>query len=216
MLARPDGRDHPRPWNKGLLVGQKKPLQPKHVWSIRVRLEIARMWRDLALFNLAIDSKLRACDLVTLRIDEVASGAKVRDRATVVQKKTSRPVQFEITEQTRTSLEVWLRILRTTGSRYLFPSRLHGRPHLSTRQYARLVHRWVESIGLESVSYGTHSMRRTSVEDVSAITQSNRRSFDGLCTSPRRPPVSPGFGGFRYRPVPATARLASIARRRRG
>jgi integrase len=106
MLARPDGRDHPRPWNKGLLVGQKKPLQPKHVWSIRVRLEIARMWRDLALFNLAIDSKLRACDLVKLRIDEVSSGATVRDRATVVQKKTSRPVQFEITEQTRTSLEV--------------------------------------------------------------------------------------------------------------
>ena len=98
-----------------VLVGQKKPLQPKHVWSIRVRLEIARMWRDLVRFNLAIDSKLRACDLVKLRIDEVSSGAKVRDRAKVVQKKTSRPVQFEITEQRRTSLEVWLRILRTTG-----------------------------------------------------------------------------------------------------
>ena len=127
MLVRPDGQDHPRPWNKGLLVGQKKPLQPKHVWSIRVRLEIARMWRDLALFNLAIDSKLRAGDLVKLRIDEVCPGAKVRDRAIIVQKKTGRPVQFEITEQTRTSLEIWLRMLRTTGSRYLFPSRLHGR-----------------------------------------------------------------------------------------
>jgi len=136
MLARPDGRDHPQPWNKGLLVGQKKPLQPKHVWSIRVRLEIARMWRDLALFNLAIDSKLRACDLVKLRVDEVCLGAKIRDRATIVQKKTGRPVQFEITEQTRTSLEIWLRMLRTTGSRYLFPSRLHARPHLSTRQWA--------------------------------------------------------------------------------
>jgi len=101
MLVRFVGRDHPRPWNKGLLVGQKKPLQPKHVWSIRVRLEIAHMWRDLALFNLAIDSKLRACDLVKLRIDEVSSGATVRDRATVVQKKTGRPVHFEITEQTR-------------------------------------------------------------------------------------------------------------------
>jgi integrase len=136
MLVRFVGRDHPRPWNKGLLVGQKKPLQPKHVWSIRVRLEIARMWRDLALFNLAIDSKLRACDLVKLRIDEVCSGAMVRDRATVVQKKTGRPVQFEITEQTRASLEVWLRTLRATGTRYLFPSRLHARPHLPTRQYA--------------------------------------------------------------------------------
>jgi hypothetical protein len=94
MLVRFIGRDRPRPGNKGLLVGQKKPLQPKHVWSIRVRLEIARMWRDLALFNLAIDSKLRACDLVKLRIDEVCSGSMVRDRATVVQKKTGRPVQF--------------------------------------------------------------------------------------------------------------------------
>src|SRR4030095_10612075 len=85
MHARLVGPDHPRPGNKGFLVGQKKPLQPKHVWSIRVRLEIARMWRDLALFNLAIDSKLRACDLVKLRIDEVCSGSMVRDRATVVQ-----------------------------------------------------------------------------------------------------------------------------------
>jgi len=124
------------------------------------------MWRDLALFNLAIDSKLRACDLVKLRIDEVCSGSMVRDRATVVQKKTGRPVQFEITEQTRASLEVWLRILRATGSRYLFPSRLHARPHLSTRQYSRLVHRWVDSIGLKSIFYGTHSMRRTKVTQI--------------------------------------------------
>src|SRR5258708_35367775 len=139
MLARPDGRDHTRPWNKGLLVGQKKPLQPKHVWSIRVRLEIACMWRDLALFNLAIDSKLRACDLVKLRIDEVSSGAMVRDRATVIQKKTGRPVQFEITEQTRASLEAWFLILRATGSRQLSPCHLHKRPHLSTAQHSRLL-----------------------------------------------------------------------------
>ena len=166
MLVRPVGLYHSRPWNKGLLVGQKKPLQPKHVWSIRVRLEIARMWRDLALFNLAIDSKLRACDLVKLRVDEVCSGARIRDRATVVQKKTGRPVQFEITDQTKASLEVWLRTLRATGTRYLFPSRLHARPHLSTRQYARLVHRWVDSIGLETIFYGTHSMRRTKVTQI--------------------------------------------------
>ena len=123
------------------------------------------MWRDLALFNLAVDSKLRACDLVKLRIDEVCSGAMVRDRATVVQKKTGRPV-FEITEQTRASLEVWLRMLRAPGSRHLFPSRLHTRPHLSTRQYGRLVHRWVGSIGLKSIFYGTHSMRRTKVTQI--------------------------------------------------
>jgi len=166
MLVRPVGKNQPLPWNKGLLVGQKKPLQPKHVWSIRVRLEVAHMWRDLALFNLAIDSKLRACDLVKLRIDEICSGAGVRDRATVVQKKTGRPVQFEITEQTTASLEVWLRVIRTTGSRYLFPSRLHARPHLSIRQYSRLVHRWVDSIGLESAFYGTHSMRRTKAAQI--------------------------------------------------
>jgi hypothetical protein len=133
-----------RPWNKGLLIGQKKPLEPKHVWSIRVRLEIARSRRDLATFNLAIDSKLRACD----------------------QKKTGRPVQFEITEQSRSSVEAWLPMLRTTGSRYLFPSRLHASPHISTRQYTRLVHRWVESIGLESALYGTHSMRRTKAAQI--------------------------------------------------
>ena len=146
------------PWNKGLLVGQKKALEPKHVWSIRVRLEIAKSRRDLAIFNLAIDSKLRACDLVKLRLDDICLGANVRRRATIVQKKTGRPVQFEITEQSKNSIEAWLPLLRATGSRYLFPSRLRVSPHISTRQYARLVHRWVESIGLESASYGTHSI----------------------------------------------------------
>src|SRR5580692_12236642 len=104
MLVRPVGRGQ-RPWNKGLLIGQKKPLQPRHVWSIRVRLEIARSKRDLAIFNLAIDSKLRACDLVKLRLDDVCSGTSVRRRATIVQKKTGRPVQFEISGQARTSVE---------------------------------------------------------------------------------------------------------------
>ena len=109
-----------RPWNKGLLIGQKKPLEPKHVWSIRVRLEIAGSKRDLAIFNLAIDSKLRACDLVKLRLDDICSGVEVRHRATIVQKKTGRPVQFEISEQSRNSVEAWLPMLRTTGSRFLF------------------------------------------------------------------------------------------------
>ena len=104
MPARPVDRCR-RPWNKGLLIGQKKPLEPKHVWSIRVRLEIARLMRDLAIFNLAIDSKLRACDLVKLRLDDICSGENVRRRATIVQKKTGRPVQFEITEQSRSAVE---------------------------------------------------------------------------------------------------------------
>src|SRR5665647_1198432 len=155
-----------RLWNKGLLVGQKKPLEPKHVWSIRVRLELAKSKRDLAIFNMAIDSKLRACDLVKLRLDDVYSGKKVRNRATIVQKKTGRPVQFEITEQSRNSVEACLPMLRATGSRFLFPSRLHASLHISTPQYARLVHRWVESIGLESALYGTHSMRRTKAAQI--------------------------------------------------
>lgn len=113
------------------------------------------------IFNLAIDSKLRACDLVKLRLDDVCLGMKVRNRATIVQKKTGRPVQFEITEQSRISVEACLPKLRSTGSRFLFPSRLHESLHISTRQYARLVHYWVQSIGLDANMYGTHSMRHT-------------------------------------------------------
>src|SRR4029453_535564 len=103
---------------------------------------------------------------VKLRLDDICSGAKVRQRATIVQKKTGRPVQFDISEQSRNSVEAWLPMLRTIGSRYLFPSRLHASPHISTRQYGRLVHRWVQSIGLESASYGTHSMRRTKAAQI--------------------------------------------------
>jgi site-specific recombinase XerC len=149
-----------------ILVGQKKPLEPKHVWSIRVRLELALSKRDLAIFNLTIDSKLRACDLVKVRLDDVCSGNKVRHRAAIVQKKTNRPVQFEITEQSRVSIDAWLPTLRASDSRYLFPSRLHASPHISTRQYSRLVHRWVKSIGLEVAFYGTHSMRRTKAAQI--------------------------------------------------
>ena len=165
MSAPPINRGR-RPWNTGLLIGQKKPLEPKHVWSIRVRLEIAQSRRDLAIFNLAIDSKLRACDLVKLRVDDICSGTNVRPRATIVQKKTGRPVQFEITEQSKSSVEALLPTLRATGSKYLFPSRLHASPHISIRQYSRLVHCWVESIGLESSNYGTHSMRRTKAAQI--------------------------------------------------
>jgi len=116
---------------------------------------------DLAMFNLAIDSKLRGCDLVRLKIDDVSASEAVRDRATVIQKKTGRPVQFEITEQTSAAVRQWLAALDAREGRYLFPSRLRGKPHLSTRQYARIVHRWAERAGLDSSAYGTHSLRRT-------------------------------------------------------
>ncbi len=149
------------PWNKGGLIGQKRPLKPKDVWTIRVRLQLEGRRRDLAMFNLAIDSKLRGCDLVRLTIDDVFAGGRVRDRATVIQKKTSRPVQFEITEQTRTALGEWVADRGTDRGRYLLPSRFRKQPHLSTRQYARIVHRWVERAGLDTSAYGTHSLRRT-------------------------------------------------------
>jgi len=122
--------------------------------------------RDLALFNLALDSKLRACDLVRLRVDDVFTGSVVRDRATIVQKKTGRPVQFEITEQTRSSIEKFLPRLRAAGAVHLFPSRSRSSPYLSTRQYARIVHGWVAAIGLDPLAYGTHSMRRTKATQI--------------------------------------------------
>jgi integrase len=141
-------------------------LKPKEVWAIRVRLQLERRWRDLALFNLAIDSKLRGCDLVRLRVNDVCVSGQVRDRATIIQRKTGRPVQFEITEQTRTAIRDWLADDALLGRRFLFPSRLRSQPHISTRQYARIVHRWVERAGLDSSAYGTHSMRRTKAAQI--------------------------------------------------
>jgi integrase len=154
------------PWNKGRLTGQKRPLKPKDVWTIRVRLQLDGQKRDLALFNLAIDSKLRGCDLVRLQVNDVCAGGRVRDRATVIQKKTGRPVQFEITEQTRASIQDWLPSVDARNGQYLFPSRFRAQPHLSTRQYARIVHAWVESAGLDGSAYGTHSMRRTKAAQI--------------------------------------------------
>ena len=155
-----------QPWNKGRMVGQKRPLRPKEFWAIRARLELGRSKRDLALFNLAIDSKLRACDLVALKPEDVCLGGHVRERTSIVQKKTGRPVQFELTEQTRKALEAWLEIRRAPLGGYLFPSRFRNSPHLSTRQYARIVRRWVQSIGLDSGAYGTHTMRRTKAAQI--------------------------------------------------
>lgn len=153
-------------WNKGRIVGQKRPLLPKHVWAIRVRLEIAENHRDLALFNLAIDSKLRGCDLVKLKVADVFAAGQVKERASIVQSKTQKPVSFEITEGTRKSLFRWMEEPLMIGSEFLWPGRFHERLHISTRQYARLVRGWVKSIGLEPSAYGTHSMRRTKVAQI--------------------------------------------------
>ena len=149
------------PWNKGKLVGQKAPLKLREIWAIRVRLQLNHRVRDLALFNLAIDSKLRACDLLGLHVADVAHGDKIGRRAIVMQRKTRRPVQFEITEMTRESVQAWIEQKQLRFEDFLFPSRLHASPHLSIRQYARIVHGWVDEIGLDGGLYGTHTMRRT-------------------------------------------------------
>jgi integrase len=152
---------HRVPWNKGKLVGQKAPLRLKEIWAIRIRLQLGERARELALFNLAVDSKLRSCDLVRLRVRDVTHGERMATRAIVMQQKTQRPVQFEITEQTREAASAWIRQAGLRGEDFLFPSRLRASLHLSTRQYARIVRSWVREIGLDPAGYGTHTMRRT-------------------------------------------------------
>lgn len=150
-------------WNKGRLIGQKSPLKPQQVWAIRVRLQIADHKRDLALFNLAIDCKLRGCDLVSLRVADIMNGDEIRCRAKVIQSKTGSPVQFEITKQTRDALQDWIKFKNLDVYDWLFPSRKAPEKHVTTRQYGRIVKRWVQSIGLPKSTYATHSLRRTKV-----------------------------------------------------
>lgn len=148
-------------WNAGKSIGTKRPLTQKQIWEIRFFLDREARLRDRALFDLAIDSKLRGCDLVKIKIGDVVAGSDIRTRAIVVQQKTGRPVQFELTADVRTSLLTW--IDRRGGSLpdYLFPSRIdHAKP-MSTRQYARLVDEWVTAMGLRKSEYGTLSLRRT-------------------------------------------------------
>src|SRR5208283_940044 len=161
MSISPDKPRTPYSWNKGKLVGQKTPLKLKEIWAIRIRLQLSNRIRDLALFNLAIDSKLRGCDLVSLRVLDVHQAGHVLPRTSILQKKTQRPVQFELTEPTRASIDAWIASADLRATDYLFPSQVTESPHLSTRQYARIVASWVTSIGLNPVSYGTHTLRRT-------------------------------------------------------
>jgi integrase len=150
-----------RAWNAGRIVGAKRALKPRQVWAIRFWLDHERRLRDRALFDLAIDSKLRGCDVVKVRIGDIVCGGRVRTRAIVVQQKTGRPVQFELLEAARTSILAWLEQRGGTLDDYAFPSRIDHTTHMSTRQYARLVDEWVTGIGLDPEDYGTHSLRRT-------------------------------------------------------
>jgi integrase len=162
------------PWNKGKLIGQKPPLKLQEIWAIRIRLQLAHRLRDLALFNLAIDSKLRACDLVRLKIGDIAPTGQVASRAKILQRKTGHPVQFEITARTRDALRAWIGRSELGQNQPLFPSRQNGSCHLSTRQYSRLVKSWVAMIGLDPAGYGTHSMRRTKATLIYRQTQNLR------------------------------------------
>jgi len=148
-------------WNAGRNLGAKRPLKPKEIWAIRFMLDLARKLRDRALFDLAIDSKLRGCDLVKVKIGDLVSGGRVRNRAIVIQQKTKRPVQFELLEPARTTILAWLERRCGGLDDFAFPSRSDRSDHLSTRQYARLVDEWVTGIGLRREDYGTHSLRRT-------------------------------------------------------
>jgi integrase len=150
-----------RTWNKGKLIGPKPPLQPKHVWAIRTQLQLGERIHDLALFNLAIDSKLRGCDVVSLRVEDVAPHGYTVDRATVRQKKTGRPVKFEITEHTRRATNDYIEAYNKKPGQYLFTGRRGPDRSLTTRQYARLVSVWISGIGLDAALFGTHSLRRT-------------------------------------------------------
>ena len=149
------------PWNKGKLIGAKSPLRPKHVWSIRTKLQIGGRTRDLAMFNLAIDSKLRGCDVVALKVEDIAPHGHAVDQATVRQKKTGQPVRFEVTEHTREAVDDYIRATGKKSGEFLFSGRRSLGPCMTTRQHARLVAEWVGSIGLDTRLFGTHSLRRT-------------------------------------------------------
>jgi integrase len=149
------------PWNKGKLIGPKPPLRPKHVWSIRTRLQVEGRTRDLAMFNLAIDSKLRGCDVVAIKVEDVAPHGYAADRATVRQRKTGRPVRFELTEQTRQAIDDYIRLAGKKVGEFLFVGRRGQGNCMTTRQYARLVSEWMSSIRLDPLLFGTHSLRRT-------------------------------------------------------
>lgn len=163
-MAQPDlFRPRTKPWNAHRLIGPKPPLKPKHIWAIRQQLKNGKRLRDLALFNCAIDTKLRGCDLVKLRVSDIAQGGVVRQRAAIIQQKTGRPVPFELTEPTREALAAWLATRGRRPDDWLFPSRSQRGGHITTRQYARLLDYWIELIDLDPNVYGTHSLRRTKV-----------------------------------------------------
>jgi len=149
------------PWNKGKFVGAKPPLRPKHVWSIRAKLQMSGRTRDLAMFNPAIDCKLRGCDVVSLKVEDVAPHGHAVERGTVRQKKTGQPVRFEMTEQTREAVDNHITAANKKPGQFLFGGRRGQNLPITMRQYSRLVGQWIASIGLDPSFFGTHSLHRT-------------------------------------------------------
>src|ERR1700722_9660686 len=154
-------RAHASAVEQGKADRGKAALRPKHVWSIRTKLQIEGRARDLAMFNLAIDSKLRGCDVVGIRVEDVAAGGYTADRATGRQKKTGRPVRFELSEQTRQAVDDYLKAGNKRPGEFLFTGRRGPGNCMTTRQYARLVSEWIGGVGLDPRLFGTHSLRRT-------------------------------------------------------
>jgi integrase len=180
------------PWNKGRLTGAKPPLRPKHVWAIRTKLQIEGRVRDLAMFNLAIDSKLRGCDVVAIRVEDIAASGYTGDRATIRQKKTGRPVRFELSEQTRQAIDDYLKASNKRPGEFLFTGRRGPQTYMTTRQYARLVSEWIGSAGLDARLFGTHSLRRTKATLIPANRKSQGRSASAWTYQDRKHGEIPG------------------------
>jgi hypothetical protein len=200
---------HREPWNKGKIVGQKAPFKVKDISALRVRLHMESRVRELALFNLGIDSKLRGCNLVSLKVRDVCHGNQVASRAVVMQRKTQRPVQFEITQVTRDSVQKWIKQAELTSEDFLFPSRIHDSPHRGTRQYARILESWVGELGLDPADYGTHSMRRTKALSRTTASASIQPCSARLASNSASPRSSRGPTG----PKPMARPNASSSRR---
>ena len=182
-------------WNKGKLTGAKAPLTPKHIWSIRSKLQLEGRTRDLAMFNLAIDSKLRGCDVVALKVEDIAPNGYSVDRATIRQKKTGQPVRFELSEHTRQGVDDYLRGAGKKPGQFLFTGRRDSRRGMRTRQYARLVSKWVAGIGLDPHLFGTHSLRRTKATLIYRRTGSLRAP--NFCLDTRKSKAPSGTWGLR-------------------
>ena len=166
---------HREPWNKDKIVDQKAPVKRKDTWALRDRLQMEKRVRELAFFNLGIDSKLRGCDLVGLKARDVRHGEQLATRAIVRQHQTQRPVQYEINQATRDALQAWIKQAGLKPEDVLFPSRLHELPHLGTRQHARILGPWVDELGLDPAPSTEHTaIRRAKATPIEMRTKSLR------------------------------------------